>query len=311
MPPRIVVIGSANVDVTAYVAAMPRAAETVFGEHADVGFGGKGANQAVAARRCGGEVALVARLGEDLFAAATLDHYRSLGLDVSRVKQVPGPSGMASILVEAGGGNRIIVVAGANAALRPEDVDEAAPLLKGAGVLLLQLETPLDTVAHALRRGREWGVRTLLNPAPVAPGFDRALLRQADIVVPNEIEAEALTGCAIGNEEQARRAARLLLDAGPRLVVLTLGDRGALLAEAAGMEAIPSFPVEARDTTGAGDAFIGSFAVFLAEGAPARDAARRASLYAALSVTSPGAQKSFPDRAAFDAAWRTRGGQGA
>jgi ribokinase len=307
--PRIAVVGSANVDVTAFAAALPRPGETVFGDHADVGFGGKGANQAVAARLCGGDVAFVARVGDDMFGPATIKHYAALGIDVSHVKMIPGtPSGTAAIFVETGGQNRIIVVRGANDALRPADIDAAEAVLRGADALVLQLETPLETVYHALERARVWGVRTILNPAPVAPALDMQRVRLADYLVPNEAEAAALAGLPVRDEAETRRAAGTLLASGLRRVIVTLGEQGALLAGPEGMEMIPAFAVAARDTTGAGDAFIGSFAAFLCEGLAEREAARRACLYAALSVTAVGAQKSFPTLDAFETAWQARGG---
>jgi ribokinase len=304
--PRIAVIGSANVDVTTFAATFPRPGETLFGSHADVGFGGKGANQAVAARRCGAEVTLLARTGDDLFGVPTREHYAALGIDVAQVRQVPGlPSGTAAIFVEPGGENRIIVVRGANDALRPADIDAAEPVLRAADALILQLEIPIDTVYHALDRARAWGVRTLLNPAPAAP-LDMERVRLADWLIPNETEAASLVRFPIATVDDARRAAEALLAGGQRRVILTLGDRGALLAHPGCTERIPAFAVAARDTTGAGDAFIGSFATFLCEGMTELEAARRACLYAALSVTEVGAQKSFPARDRFEAEWCSR-----
>jgi len=306
--PRIAVVGSANVDLTVFTDAMPRPGETIFGRRFDLGFGGKGANQAVAARLCGAEVTMVARVGQDLFGPATIRNFRGFGIDTAHVIALEGvSSGVAPIFVDPAGENRIIVVKGANDALTPADVDEAAAVLERADCIVLQFEVPLPTVVYTIHFATERGIRCILNPAPGQP-VDLERLAHLDYLVPNETEAEALTGMPIRGVDDARRCASTLLDTGIRRVILTMGAGGALVAGPDGIDHVPAFQVEAVDTTGAGDAFIGSFAVFLGEGLPEREAVARASLYAALSTTGVGTQKSFVDRATFDAEWAARRG---
>ena len=301
-------VGSANIDLVTYTDQFPRAGETIFGREFSLGFGGKGANQAVAARLCGGDVAMVARVGDDLFGPATVENFRSQGIDTRCVQVTPGvSSGVAPIFVEASGQNRIWVVKGANDRLTPADVEAAAEVIRGADYLVLQLEIPLETVYHALEFARGLGVRTILNPAP-GQALDLARIAPADYLIPNETEAEALTGIAVHSTDDARAAARKLLDGGVRRVIVTLGANGALCAGADGMEVVAPFAVSAVDTTGAGDAFIGSLAVFLAEGRGEREAVSRANLYAALSTTAPGTMKSFVARERFEREWGLRGG---
>ena len=305
-PARIVVVGSCNVDLTTFTDRVPSPGETMFGTRFDLGFGGKGANQAVAARLCGAEVAMVARVGADLFGAATVENFSALGIDASEVRVLDGvSSGVAPIFVDPSGQNRIIVVKGANDRLMPADVDAAAGLFETADCLVLQFEVPLETVAYAVRLARSRGIRTIVNPAPALP-IDLDVLTDADYFIPNETEAEALTGMPVRTARQAEQCARALVERGFARVILTLGDRGALLAGEDGVELVPAFEVETSDTTGAGDAFIGSFATFLVEGVDEREAVARANLYAALSTTGVGTQKSFWRRDDFEREWIRR-----
>jgi ribokinase len=306
MPKRIVVVGSANVDLTIFNDTFPRPGETIFGKRFDLGFGGKGANQAVAARRCGAWVGMVAKVGNDLFGPSTIENFESQGIDASHVTVVEGvSSGVAPIFVDASGQNRIVVIKGANETLSPQDIEAAAPLLQQADTILLQFEIPLDTVYYAIRYAKAHGIRCLVNPAPAQP-IDFKQLAGVDYFVPNESEAEALTGIPVHNFDEARRCASFLLDKGLQRVIITLGERGSLLANANGIDLIPPFKVNPIDSTGAGDAFIGSFAVFLAEGLTDKEALNRASLYAALSTTNVGTHKSFPSREEFEEEWRER-----
>jgi ribokinase len=301
--PRIAVVGSAVTDLTTFSDVFPRAGETLFGKSFNLGFGGKGANQAIAARLCGAEVLMVARVGNDLFGDATLKNFASFGIDTTHVRIVQGTStGVAPIFVEPNGQNRIIVVKGANEHLRPVDVDAAAPLLRGVDTIILQFEIPLETVYHTVRFAHANGIRCIVNPAPAVP-MEVSQLASADYFIPNETEAELITGLAVHTLEEARATAAALLQKGFRKVVLTLGARGSLLADASGSTEVAPFRVTPLDTTGAGDAFIGSLAVFLAEGLPELQAAARANLYAALSTTKVGTQKSFLARAEFETAW--------
>jgi ribokinase len=304
--PRIAVVGSANIDLTTFADRFPKPGETIFGQKFHLGFGGKGANQAVAARLCGAEVFMVARVGSDLFGPATIENFRKLGIDPTYVKQVEGlSSGVAPIFVEPNGQNRILVVKGANDAVRPADVDDAADALKSADCIVLQFEIPVETVYYTISFARKHGIRCILNPAP-AQAVDMSALAELDYFIPNESEAETITGMAVKTVDDANRCAMKLVDGGIRRVIITLGANGSLLATRGGTDHVAPYAVKSIDSTGAGDAFIGSFAVFLGEGIPEKEAVRRANLYAGLSTTGVGTQKSFYDRARFDAEWNAR-----
>jgi ribokinase len=306
--PRIAVIGSANTDLTTFSDTFPRPGETIFGTRFDLGFGGKGANQAVAARLCGADVTMIAKVGNDLFGEATIKNFAAFGIDTAHVGIVQGvSSGVAPIFVEPNGQNRIIVVKGANDTLKPADLDAAAETLRSVDTIILQFEIPLETVYHAVQFARKNAIRCIVNPAPALPA-KLSELAVADYFVPNESEAESIAGLPVHSVDDAKKCAAALLQKGFRKVILTLGARGSLLASAEAAETISPFEVTAKDTTGAGDAFIGSFSVFLAEGLPEREALSRASLYAALSTLGVGTQKSFPTRAEFEEEWSRRGG---
>jgi ribokinase len=306
--PRIAVVGSANIDLTTFTDQFPKPGETIFGQKFDLGFGGKGANQAVAARLCGADVFMVARVGSDLFGPATIENFKTLGIDATHVKQVEGlSSGVAPIFVEPNGQNRILVVKGANDALKAADVDAAAETLKAADCIVLQFEIPLETVYYTIAFARKHSIRCILNPAPGQP-VDMRALAGLDYFIPNESEAETIIGVAVRNVEDAKKCAEKLVEGGDiRRVIITLGANGSLLVGQGVSEHVLPFAVKSVDSTGAGDAFIGSFAVFLAEGLPEKEAVRRANLYAGLSTTGVGTQKSFYDRARFDAEWAVRG----
>ena len=307
--PRIAVVGSANTDLTTFADVFPRPGETIFGKSFDLGFGGKGANQAVAARYCGADVVMVAKVGNDLFGEATVKNFTSLGIDATHVRIVDGvSSGVAPIFVESNGQNRIIVVKGANDTLKPADVDAAADALKNVDVIILQFEIPLETVYYTVQFARKNNIRCIVNPAPAQP-VDLQQLGGADYFVPNETEAEVIAGKPVHSLDEAKQCAKALLQKGFRKVILTLGARGSLIVSSDSAELIPPFQVVAKDTTGAGDAFIGSFSTFLAEGLAEKDALLRANLYAGLSTQRVGTQKSFPKRSEFEAEWNKRGGK--
>jgi ribokinase len=304
--PRIAIVGSANVDLTTFTENFPKPGETIFGQKFDLGFGGKGANQAVAARLCGAEVFMVARVGSDLFGPATIKNLEALGIDASHVRQVKGvSSGVAPIFVDPAGQNRIIVVKGANDELKPADVDAAADILKNVDCIVLQFEIPLETVYYTIKFARKAGIRCILNPAP-GQAIDGKAVSELDYFVPNESEAETITGMPVRDLEDAKKCAAHLLSTGIRRVIITLGANGSLLAGRDGMEHLPAFSMKSIDSTGAGDAFIGSFATFLGEGLSEQESVRRANLYAGLSTTGVGTQKSFYERARFDAEWNAR-----
>jgi ribokinase len=301
--PRIAVVGSANVDLTTFTEQFPKPGETIFGQKFDLGFGGKGANQAVAAKLCNADVFMVARVGDDLFGPATIKNFEKLGIDTKHVKQVDGvSSGVAPIFVDPSGQNRILVVKGANDKLLPADVDAAADVLKSADCIVLQFEIPLETVYYTIQFAHKHGVRCLLNPAPAQP-IDLKAVANLDYFVPNESEAESITGLPVRTVDDAKKCAEKFLSSGVRRVIITLGANGALLAGKEGMEHVPAFKVKTVDSTGAGDAFIGSFATFLGEGLAERDAVQKANLYAGLSTTGVGTQKSFYDRSRFENEW--------
>jgi len=303
---RIVVVGSANVDLTTFSDRMPRPGETIFGSRFDLGFGGKGANQAVAASLCGARVHMVARVGDDLFGPATIENLEKQGVGTGKVKTVKGVgSGVAPIFVDPSGQNRILVVKGANDSLTPKAVEKAASLLKRADLIVMQLEIPLETVYYTIRFARKNDLRVILNPAPAAP-LSLEQLSGVTYLIPNETEAESILLKSVTTIEDALESARELVARGFPRVVLTLGERGAILAGADGAQHFPALKVETVDTTGAGDAFIGSFAAFLGEGIPEGEAVARANLYAALSTTAVGTQKSFVSRKRFEREWEAR-----
>ena len=211
MAPRIAVVGSANTDLITFSDVFPRPGETIFGQNFDLGFGGKGANQAIAARLCGADVVMVARVGSDLFGEATINNFKSFGIDTTHVKIVPGvPTGVAPIFVDPSGQNRIIVVKGANDRLLPADVDAAAPQLRGVDTIILQFEIPLETIYHTVRFARTNKIRCIVNPAPALPA-DLAQLTAADYFIPNETEAELIGGHPVRTLEDAVTCATALL----------------------------------------------------------------------------------------------------
>lgn len=304
--PRIVVVGSAIVDLTTFTDDFPRPGQTIFGRSFDLGWGGKGANQAVAAALCGADVDMVARVGDDFFGPATIENFISRGIGAEHVRMVPGAaSGVAPIFVESNGQNRIIVIKGANDSLAPSDVDAAVDTLRRADCIVLQAEMPLETVYHTIRTAAALEIPCILNPAPAQP-LDVRALSSARYVIPNESEAEALSGLPVRTVAEAEACGRRLLALGVARAIITLGDRGAMLVAPEGAVHIPAFDVPVKDSTGAGDAFIGSFSVFLAEGHTEREAIARANLYAALSTMKTGTQKAFVAREQFELEWRTR-----
>jgi ribokinase len=299
-PPHICVVGSSNIDLVSRVPRLPRLGETLAGHSFHVGYGGKGANQAVMAARLGARVTMVTRVGRDVFGEGTLQNYRAQGIDTRFVfVDETRFSGVAPIFVADNAQNFIVIVPGANLGLSPEDVRAAGDVIRGADLVVCQLEVPMETTLEAFRMARAAGVRTILNPAPAVP-LPAEQLDLTDICAPNETETELLTELPVRTPGEAETAARELLARGPQLVILTLGERGVMLVDSQGAEHIPPVPVEAVDPTGAGDAFIGALATFLGEGQSLREAVRQANAVAALSVTRIGTQTSFPTRAEVD-----------
>ena len=292
--PRIAVVGSNMVDLVTYVDRMPVKGETVEAPSFEMGHGGKGANQAVAAAKLGASVVMVTAVGDDMFADATISNLDRLGVDTSHVRRVAGrPSGVAPIMVEPTGENSILIVKGANADLSSVDIDRAADALKTCDLILVQLEVPLETVYATIAFGKRHGVKTVLNPAPATAALDVDRIRDVTFFIPNETELAILTGMPVDTESSIVTAARSLLHKGFGTVIVTLGSRGALLTTPTDLRKIEPVPVKAVDTTGAGDAFVGSFARFFAGGVPIEAALKQAALYAADSVTRRGTQKAY------------------
>ena len=300
----VLVLGSFVADVAFRAARLPAWGETLMGDAFALGPGGKGSNQAVAAARAGAPVRIISRLGNDAFGQIARDLWSADGIDASLVGTADTPTGAAAILIDsARGENAIIVVPGACFTLTPAEVEGAAEAIAAAGVLLTQLELPLDTVRRGLQIARAAGVTTILNPAPAPSSpLPADLIALADFLIPNETEAAAITGLPVETIDQAERAADALLTRGARNVILTLGARGSLLRSGDRQTAlIPAFnagPV--LDTTGAGDAFCGAFAASLAEGRTPAEAARFASAAAGISVTRHGTAPSMPQRAEIE-----------
>ncbi|MGD0722194.1 MAG: ribokinase [Roseiarcus sp.] len=298
---RIAVIGSNMVDLVTYVARMPVRGETVEAPSFEMGHGGKGANQAVAAARLGASVVMVTKVGDDMFADNTIRNLAGFGVDTRHVTRVRGrSSGVAPIMVEPSGENSILIVKGANNDLSPADIEAAAEDLKSCDLILLQLEVPVETVYAAIAFGKRHGVATLLNPAPAVADLDPERIRDATFLVPNETELAILSGLPVGSEAEIETAARSLMAKGIATVIVTMGARGAMLLTADGARRIAPVRVTPVDTTGAGDAFVGSFARYYVAGAGLDAALNKAVRYAADSITRRGTQKAYASEAEFD-----------
>ena len=294
--PNICVVGACNLDLISYVPRMPSMGETLHGNRFHMGFGGKGANQAVMAAKLGGEVTMVSKLGQDVFGENTIKNFKTWGVNTQHVHFTDQAfTGVAPIAVDAEGNNSIIVVTGANDLLTAEEVEAARPAIAASSILVCQLEIPLDINLAALRIAREEGVKTIFNPAPARSEIPQEFYQLSDIFCPNETETELLTGMTVQSIEEAESAAKVLIERGAASVILTLGERGSLLVTGTTTEHVPVAPVKALDTTGAGDAFVGSLAFFLACGKSLSDSIKRANRIAAVSVQASGTQSSFPE----------------
>ena len=292
----IVVIGSSNTDMVMQVREFPLPGETIMGCGFMQNQGGKGANQAVACARLGADTCFIGKLGCDPLAQNTISILRQEGVDVSYLTQTSeSPSGTAFIMVDSHGENSIIVNSGANACLTPADIDDAAALISKASVVLMQLETPVPTLTHAARLAKESGAVVVLNPAP-APltGLPDELLKHVDILVPNQTEAERLSGVCVRDDETLLEAIHRLQEIGVGQVVVTLGSRGSMTVIDGKPLMVPGFKVEAVDTTAAGDTFCGALCVRLSQGSDVEEAMRFACKAASLTVTRMGAQQSIP-----------------
>ncbi len=297
MKARVLVVGSANTDITATLPRFPRPGETVSGTSMAFHPGGKGNNQASAAKMAGVSTGFLSKIGKDSLAITLTDHFAAIGLDTSRLIVDPAvTTGCALIEVQSTDGqNRIVVIPGANHAITPADIQAAETAFDEAGILLTQLEIPLEVVEAALELGRKKGLTTILNPAPATP-FPEHFYPLIDYITPNETEAESYSGIPVESDADAEKAARFFLDKGVGHVIITLGKRGSYYTDGTHSFFTPAFTVDAVDTTGAGDAFNGAFAAALAEGMDAGEAIRFATAFSAISVTRPGAASSMPTK---------------
>ena len=308
MAGRIGVVGSNMTDLVTYGDRFPHPGETLEATRFEVGRGGKGANQAVAAARLGAAVAMVGCVGGDEFGRDTIESLRNEGIDVTHVRVAHDAStGVAPIFVAASGENAILIVKGANSLLTPADIEAASSLLLECDLVLLQLEIPLETVYATVAWAHEHHRRVVLNPAPATAELSFERVASVDYFVPNQTELAILSGQPTDTREQAASAARALLERGMRQIIVTLGADGALFVTAQRIIHVPTLAVIPQDTTGAGDAFIGAFAFHEASGHTPEEALRQAAAYAALSVTRPGTQKSFATASEFEA-FRARTG---
>lgn len=292
----ITVIGSSNTDFSVKVDSLPKRGQTVLGRGFMVASGGKGANQAVQAARLGADVTFVARVGRDYFGGENIRNFKKAGINTDYIaRDKAHPSGAAIIFVDKEGNNQIAVAPNSNEFLNLADVIRAVNVIKHSSVLLLQLEVSLKTVEKALWIAAKNGVKTILNPAPFKK-LSKELLRKIDILVPNETEAQSLTGVRVRDADSAFKAGKIILKSGPRSVIVTLGCLGCVIVEESGGEYLPAPKVKAVDATAAGDSFCGALAVSIAEGKGLRDAVDFANHCAAISVTRAGAQPSLPTK---------------
>lgn len=290
----IVVVGSINLDLAVGAERIPKVGETVTGKTFNTYLGGKGANQAVAVAKLGYPVVMVGCVGDDAFGTQLRKGLADAGVDTTGVHTVEGPSGIALITTGSHGENNIVVVPGANKHLEPTLIESATPLLERAAMLLTQLEVPIDTVDYLAQFAERHNIPLMLDPAP-ARDLPLSLLRRTSWITPNESEVQELLKRKISSDNDYYAAAQDLLSCGPKNVLLKIGSRGSLVAQHDGLrEMVPAFPVDAVDTTAAGDAFNGGFSVGLMKGMNIVESARFASAVAAISVTRPGAQRSMP-----------------
>ena len=297
----IVVVGSTNTDMVIKASHLPQPGETILGGTFFMSAGGKGANQAVAAARLGGNVSFIAKIGYDIFGKQSIELFEKEAIDTTSViRDRIEPSGVALITVDDKGENCIVVAPGANAALNPSDIGEARGKIENASLLLMQLEVPIETVEYAAAIAKGKRIKVILNPAPAAKLSDE-LLKMVSIITPNQREAEMLTEIKITDDASAKRAASFLHNKGIETVIITMGAAGAFLSQGNDQALIPGHKVAVVDTTAAGDVFNGAFAVAICEGKNLRDAVAFACKAAAISVSRLGAQASAPHREEVEA----------
>ena len=300
----VLVVGSANVDVSVSTAVLPRPGETVFGDGSVISIGGKGANQAVAAASCGAATKFVARTGDDAFGSMVREALGARGVQIDEVRALAGTTtGLAAIYVEKSGQNCIVVVPGANAQLMPSDVEQIRPLIRDAAIVVLQCEIPMETVYRTIEIAVECDTQLILNPAPYRRLDLARSGRGITYLVPNENEASQIGAMPVETVAQAEQCASGLRAQGIDCVIVTLGAQGCLVVDHGPARHFAAHRVTSVDTTGAGDAFVGCLAASLATGRSRDESIRRAVVYSALSVTQRGAQLSYPRREDYERVW--------
>ena len=297
----IAVIGSNMVDLITYLERMPEEGETLEAPEFEMGCGGKGANQAVAASRLGSDVLMVTKVGNDLFGQNTIENFKKNGVRTEAVEIGTKTSGAAPIFVDPNAKNRIVIIQGANSELLPETLENHRSRIKQAKLIVLQLEIPLETVYKAIDMGIELGIPVLLNPAPATKALDFEYVKKCTYFAPNESELGILTAMPVDTLNEIKSAAASLIDKGLQNLIVTMGDKGVLWMTGDKEVLIEGEKVDAVDTTGAGDSFIGCFAHYLTKGSSVEESLHKANLYAAQAVQKRGTQTSYPAKEEFSA----------
>lgn len=296
MKSKVVVVGSYNTDLTIKTGRIPRPGETIIGGVFSEGGGGKGANQAVAAARTGANVSFIARVGNDTLGKLGIQRLGEEGICTDYIfRDTHAATGVAFIVVDERGENSIVVASGANAKLSSTDIDKANDEISSADVLLVQLESPVDAIYSAIKKAHDKGAMVILNPAP-AQTLSSKILNDIDVITPNKVEAEMITGIKVSDEDSLRSIVLKFFDSGIKTVIITLGSKGMFVGSSEWMKLIPAYKVCPVDSTGAGDIFSGALAAFLAEGMQMEKAVKMAAASASISVTRLGAQSSAPNR---------------
>ncbi|WP_419713197.1 ribokinase [Lentilactobacillus buchneri subsp. silagei] len=290
----VLVIGSNMIDLISYIDRMPVEGETVEAPDFQMGFGGKGANQAVAAARLGSKVSFISMVGNDAFGQQQLDNFKNNHINITGVGVGTKSSGAAPIFVDKSSDNRILIIKGANNELTPEVLDKYADLIKNTKIIVLQQEIPLETNYHAIDLANQYHIPILLNPAPANKDLDINHVTKVDFFSPNETELATLTGMPTNDMDEIKKAAHHMIKLGVKNMLITLGSKGVLWVNEITSQLIKAIKVNAVDTTGAGDSFIGSFAHYYASGDDIPTAIKHANQYAAVTVTRRGTQKSYP-----------------
>ena len=297
---KILIFGSSNTDMTVKTPTLPAPGETVLGGVFTMSAGGKGANQAVAAKRVGGDVSFICKVGNDVFGDNSIKHYEAEGIDVSGILRSDKPSGVALITVDKDAENCIVVASGANLDFSDEDIKASEAALKSCDILLMQLEIPVPTVLQAARIAYEAGAMVVLNPAPYAE-LPEEIFKYISLFIPNETELASFSGMPVTDKDSAAAAAQVLFNKGVGKMIVTMGSKGSLILDGGEPQFVQARKVKAVDTTGAGDTYCGSICVALSEGKSLKEAAEFASAVSALSVTKMGAQTAIPSRAEAEA----------